>query len=134
MDVVDVADCSRVWGRQVLACNEALRPTNVLLLDSAAFEVEIEALVEIVAAIILDSRTAASLEAVELLESLVRLLVNAEQPSHASSHSLVAISEDDWRTKVGEQHKEQRKQRDARLFYDALLPVNQRQQSVREVC
>lgn len=118
---------------QIVARNERLCASNVFGFDFAAFEAQIQAFMQIVLPVVLDSRATAALKAVQLLESLVRLLVDAQKPTYASSNALVAVREDDRRTKIRQQNKEHGQQRDAGLLDDALLAVNQRQQTVREV-
>lgn len=89
---------------------------------------------QIILTVVFDSRTTASLQAVELLESLVCLLIDTEQSSNTSADAFIAIGEDDGRAEVGEKNKENRQQCDVRFFYDAVLTMNQRKQAVWEVC
>lgn len=110
---------------QVVARHERLCASNVFRLNFAAFEAQIQAFMQIVLPIVFDSRATAALQTVQLLESLVCLLVDAQKPSNTALNAFVSVGEDDRRAEIRQQHKEHRQQRDVGLLDDVLLAVDQ---------
>jgi hypothetical protein len=64
------------------------------------------AFIEIILAIILKSRATATLDAIEFLETFICLSIDAQQSSNATPHALIAVSENNWRTHIGEKYGE----------------------------
>jgi hypothetical protein len=83
---------------EIIASHKRLCPSHVARFDAtrtAAFNVaEIEALMQIILPIILNSRATTSFETIELLEPLICLLIDTEQSPYASSNPFVAICKD----------------------------------------
>lgn len=88
---------------------------------------------QIILAIILNSRATTSLQTVKLLQSFVCLLIDTEQSPHATTNPFVAIREDNGRDEIGEKDKYDGEKSDVRLLYDAHLTVNERQDAIRKV-
>lgn len=125
----------RIWRRQIVARRECLRSSNVVVVAHVIlrFRSKVEAFIQLILSIVLESNAVALFQTVELLQSLIGLLVDAEQSLDAFANSLIAVGEDERRAEIGEKDEKYREEAQTRFIDDALLAMNQREKAVREI-